>query len=170
MLLSLVSGCKTGNRLSHDYVLWYDTPAAEWTEALPVGNGRLGGMIFGDPEIERLQVNEESLWGGVNVPNNNPGALTNLPKIRELILEGKIPEAYDLSEKYLAGIPTKTWSYQTLGDMFFRFADTTAVTDYRRELDLETGIARISFRRNGKKISYEVYVPAGEELIVIRMH
>jgi len=170
MLLSLVSGCKTGNRLSHDYVLWYDTPAAEWTEALPVGNGRLGGMIFGDPEIERLQVNEESLWGGVNVPNNNPGALTNLPKIRELILEGKIPEAYDLSEKYLAGIPTKTWSYQTLGDMFFRFADTTAVTDYRRELDLETGIASISFRRNGKKISYEVYVPAGEDLIVISMH
>jgi len=169
LLLMVVSGCKTGNRFSPEYVLWYDKPAAEWTEALPVGNGRLGGMLFGDPGSERLQVNEESLWGGVNVPNNNQGALANLPKIRELILEGKIPEAYELSEKYLAGIPGKTWSYQTLGDIFFRFADTTAVTDYRRELDLATGIASVSFKRNGDRIYYEVYVPAGEDLMVITM-
>ena len=169
LLLMVVSGCKTGNRFSPEYVLWYDKPAAEWTEALPVGNGRLGGMLFGDPGSERLQVNEESLWGGVNVPNNNRGALANLPKIRELILEGKIPEAYELSEKYLAGIPGKTWSYQTLGDIFFRFADTTAVTDYRRELDLATGIASVSFKRNGDRIYYEVYVPAGEDLMVITM-
>src|SRR5690606_174818 len=89
--------------------------------------------------------------------------------IRRLILDGKIPEAYELSEKYLSGIPGKTWSYQTVGDIFFRFADTSAVTDYRRELDLETGIARVSFERNGKKIEYEVYVPAGEDLMVITM-
>ena len=169
LLLMVVSGCKTGNRFSPEYVLWYDKPAAEWTEALPVGNGRLGGMLFGDPGSERLQVNEESLWGGVNVPNNNRGALANLPKIRELILKGKIPEAYELSEKYLAGIPGKTWSYQTLGDIFFRFVDTTAVTDYRRELDLATGIASVSFKRNGDRIYYEVYVPAGEDLMVITM-
>ncbi len=169
LLLILVSGCKTGNRSSHDYRLWYDSPAAEWTEALPIGNGRLGGMLYGDPTVERLQVNEESLWGGVNVPNNNPGALANLPEIRKMILDGKIPEAYELSERYLAGMPCKTWSYQTVGDIFFRFADTTAVTNYRRELDMETGMASVSFRRNGKKIFYEVYVPAGEDLMVISM-
>lgn len=169
LLLILVSGCKTGNRSSHDYRLWYDSPAAEWTEALPIGNGRLGGMLYGDPTVERLQVNEESLWGGVNVPNNNPGALANLPEIRKMILDGKIPEAYELSERYLAGMPGKTWSYQTVGDIFFRFADTTAVTNYRRELDMETGMASVSFRRNGKKIFYEVYVPAGEDLMVISM-
>ncbi|HOO65530.1 MAG: glycoside hydrolase family 95 protein [Bacteroidales bacterium] len=165
----LLSGCKINPGPTGRYVLWYDRPAGEWTEALPVGNGRLGGMLFGDPSVERLQVNEESLWGGVNVPNNNPDALQNLPKIRELILDGKIPEAYELSEKYLAGIPGKTWSYQTVGDIFFRFADTSAATDYRRELDLATGIARVSFKRNGKKVQYEVYVPAGEDLMVISM-
>ncbi len=165
----LFSGCNSGPWSSDAYVLWYDRPAEEWTEALPVGNGRLGGMLFGDPSAEHLQVNEESLWGGMNVPNNNPDALANLPAIRELILDGKIPEAYELSEKYLAGMPGKTWSYQSVGDIFFRYADTTAVTDYRRELDLATGIASVSFKRAGNRIQYEVYVPAGEDLIVVKM-
>ncbi len=169
LLAVVMTGCGTGNSHSGDHKLWYDRPAAEWTEALPVGNGRLGGMLFGDPSVERIQVNEESLWGGVNVPNNNPDALENLPRIRELILNGKIPEAYELSEKYLAGTPGKTWSYQTVGDILFRFADTAAVADYRRELDLAKGIAGVSFRRNGKKIYYEVYVPAAEDLMVITM-
>lgn len=172
LLVSLVTatGCDMLKKSPGDNILWYDRPAGEWTEALPVGNGRLGGMLFGDPVVEHLQVNEESLWGGVNVPNNNPDALQNLPKIRELILDGKIPEAYELSEKYLAGIPGKTWSYQTAGDIFFRFTDTSAVTGFRRELDLATGIAGVRFERNGKKIEYEVYVPAGEDLMVITMH
>ena len=91
--LILISGCNTGPRSKRDHVLWYNTPAAEWTEALPVGNGRLGGMLYGDPLVEHLQVNEESLWGGVNVPYNNPGALENLPRIRKLIHESNIPEA-----------------------------------------------------------------------------
>ncbi|NLE36371.1 MAG: glycoside hydrolase family 95 protein [Bacteroidales bacterium] len=169
VLAVMLTGCGTGTGHTGDYKLLYERPAAEWTEALPVGNGRLGGMLYGDPSAEHLQVNEESLWGGVNVPNNNPNALENLPRIRELILEGKIPEAYELSEKYLSGIPGKTWSYQTVGDIFFRFADTAAITDYRRELDLATGIAGVSFKRNGKKIKYEVYVPAGEDLMVITM-
>ena len=169
--LILISGCNTGPRSKRDHVLWYNTPAAEWTEALPVGNGRLGGMLYGDPLVEHLQVNEESLWGGVKVPNNNPGALENLPRIRKLILESNIPEAYELAEKHLAGIPGKTWSYQTVGDIYFRFADTAAtVTDYRRELDLSTGIATVSFKKNGKKVEYEVFVPAREDIIVITMN
>ncbi len=163
-------GCGERHRPNRAYVLWYDRPAAEWTEALPVGNGRLGGMLFGNPVEERLQVNEESLWGGTNVPNNNPGALENLPHIRKLILEGKIPEAYELAEKYLAGAPGKTRSYQTLGDIYFRFDDTTTtVTDYRRELDLETGIARVSFRKGGGKVEYEVYSSAPDDIMVITL-
>ncbi len=169
LFLLFMTGCNIGSNPSDRYVLWYDSPAAEWTEALPVGNGRLGGILFGDPAAEHLQVNEESLWGGMNVPNNNPAALKNLPRIRELILDGKIPEAYALSEKSLSGMPGKTWSYQTAGDIFFRFADTASVTDYRRELDLATGIVRVSFKRNRKKVEYKVYVPAGEDLMVIEM-
>jgi alpha-L-fucosidase 2 len=168
--LFLITACNTLNRSSAGNILWYDEPAKEWTEALPVGNGRLGGMIFGDPMTERVQVNEESLWGGVNVPNNNPGALSNLPAIRELILDGKIPAAYELSEKYLAGIPGKTWSYQILGDIFFRFTDTTGqVSDYRRQLDLESGIASVSFSRDGHKIEYEVFASAREDIMIISM-
>ena len=81
LLLSLLTatGCDMPDKSPGDNLLWYDKPAAEWTEALPVGNGRLGGMLYGDPSVEHLQVNEESLWGGVKVPNNNPGALENFP-------------------------------------------------------------------------------------------
>ena len=166
----LFSGCTLFDEPDREYVMWYNKPAAEWTEALPVGNGRLGGMLFGNPAVERLQVNEESLWGGINVPNNNPGALANLPLIRKLILEGKIPEAYELAEKHLSGIPGKTRSYQTLGDIYFHFTDTTGtITDYRRELDLETGIARVSFERNGGKVEYEVYSSVPDDIMVISM-
>ncbi len=170
LTLLLLSGCGSGTKQHGKYVLWYDTPAREWTEALPVGNGRLGGMLFGNPAVERLQVNEESLWAGMNIPNNNPGALAHMPEIRKLILDGRIPEAFNLSEKYVAGIPIKLRSYQTLGDIYFQFADTTGkITDYRRELDLETGIAKVSFKRNGNKIEYEVYSSVPDNVMVISM-
>ena len=101
------------------YILWYDRPAMEWTDALPVGNGRIGGMLFGNPVIERLQVNEESLWGGSKIANDNPEALEHLPEIRRLILDGNIPKAFELADKYIAGIPGKLRSYQVLGRYLF---------------------------------------------------
>ncbi len=170
LLLGAAAGCIGREEQPGRHQLWYDHPAETWNEALPLGNGRLGAMLFGNPSVEHLQLNEESLWGGVNVPNNNPTALENLPRIRKLILDGRVPEAYELAERHLAGIPGKTWSYQTLGDIFFRFADTSAaVTDYRRQLDLATGIASVTFARGGNRISYEVFIPAAEDLIVITM-
>lgn len=170
LLLPALAGCKSGFKPHREYVIWYDSPAKEWTEALPVGNGRLGGMLFGDPVSERLQVNEESLWGGIKVPNNNPKALVHLPEIRKLILNDRIPEAFDLADKYLSGKPGKLRSYQTLGDFLFRFADTTGVvTDYRRELDLETGIASVNFKRHGRKTEYEVFCSAPDDVMIISM-
>ncbi len=170
LMLLVIEGCGSSERQPRGQLLWYDKPAKEWTEALPVGNGRLGGMIFGNPATERLQVNEESLWGGMSIANNNPGALANLHRIRKLILDGEIPEAYDLAEKNLAGIPGKTRSYQTLGDIFFEFKDTTGrLTNYRRELDLQTGIASVSFERDHKKVSYQIFVSSPDDLMVISM-
>jgi alpha-L-fucosidase 2 len=170
LLLPALAGCKPGFRPQREYVMWYDAPAKEWTDALPVGNGRLGGMLFGNPVTERLQVNEESLWGGIKIPNNNPEALSHLPEIRKLILDDRIPEAFEMAEKYLSGKPGKLRSYQTLGDILFQFADTAGiVTDYRRELDLETGIASVSFRRNGRKIEYEVFSSAPDDVMIISM-
>ncbi len=166
----IVVACNKTETNTSKHILWYGSPAVEWTDALPVGNGRLGGMIFGSPSVERIQLNEESLWGGSKVPNNNPGALEHLTEIRQLILDGKIPKAFELSEKYIAGIPGKLRSYQVLGDLYFHFTDTIGdFSDYRRELNLETGIAQVSFTRNGKKIEYEVFSSAPDNVIVVRM-
>ena len=133
-------------------ILWYQQPANQWEEALPIGNGRLGGMVFGNPLRERLQLNEESLWGGSKIPNNNPEALKHLCEIRRLILNDSIPKAFELSEKYIAGIPGKLRSYQTLGDLYFNFTDTVGkITSYRRELKLETGIAHVQLCTKWKK-------------------
>jgi alpha-L-fucosidase 2 len=168
--LLLLSGCGSGHKQHRESIMWYDTPAREWTEALPVGNGRLGGMLFGNPAVEKIQVNEESLWGGMNIPNNNPGALSHMPEIRRLILDDRIPEAFDLSEKYVAGIPGKIRSYQTLGEIYLQFADTAGkITGYRRELNLRTGIAKVSFKRDGNKIEYEVYSSAPDNVMIIAM-
>jgi alpha-L-fucosidase 2 len=172
LTFSLKSPASDGSRFDSSgiVVLWYSKPAAEWTEALPVGNGRLGGMVFGNPSTERLQLNEESLWGGSKIPNNNPGALSHLSEIRRLIIDGNILKAFDLSEKYIAGIPGKLRSYQVLGDLYFQFADTIgALAEYRRELNLETGIARVSYTRNKKKIEYELFSSAPDNVMVIWM-
>ena len=151
-------------------VLWYKQPATEWVEALPIGNGRLGGMVFGNTSIERLQLNEESLWGGSKIANNNPNALKHLPEIRQLILDDSIPKAFELSEKYISGIPGKIRSYQTFGDLYFNFTDTLGtIKNYRRELNLETGIAKVSYTRNGKSIEYEIFSSSPDNVMVLRM-
>ncbi len=169
-LLIAATGCMSRHRPAESHLLWYDRPAETWNEALPLGNGRLGVMVYGNPSVEQLQLNEESLWGGARVPDNNPTALENLAHIRKLVLDGRVPEAYELAERHLAGIPGKTWSYQTLGEIFFRFADSSvAITDYRRQLDMAAGIASVSYVRGGNRISYEIFAPAAEDLIVITM-
>ena len=156
--------------LKSQNILWYKQPAVEWVEALPVGNGRLGGMIFGNPKVEQIQLNEESLWGGSKIANNNPEAFSHLAEIRQLILDGKIPEAFELADKYISGIPGKLRSYQVLCNLFFGFKDSSSeITNYRRELNLETGIARVSYTRNRKKIEYEIFSSAPDNVIVIMM-
>lgn len=168
LILLFASIYPQGNKTP--YVIWFDKPAKDWNEALPVGNGRLGAMVFGSTSVERIQLNEESLWGGSKISNDNPQALKYLPEIREKILDGKIPEAYELSEKYIAGIPGKIRAYQVLADLYFQFDDTTGiVSNYRRELDLATGIDRISYKRDNNQIQYEVFASAPDNVIVIRM-
>jgi alpha-L-fucosidase 2 len=162
--------CTPDEKENKSHILWYDHPASAWTDALPAGNGRIGGMLFGDPITERLQVNEESLWGGSKISNDNPGALSHLTEIRRLILDGKIPQAYELSEKYIAGIPGKLRSYQVLGDIYFQFADTlTEVKDYRRELNLSTGIQKIRYNRGDISVEEELFVSAVDDVLVLRM-
>ncbi|MCM1146096.1 MAG: glycoside hydrolase family 95 protein, partial [Lachnoclostridium sp.] len=101
--------------------LWDDKPAVEWEEAFPIGNGKIGAMIFGAPASEHLQLNEESIWYGGPVDRLNPDMKENLPKIRELIFDGKIAEAEKLMWLTMSGCPNSQHPYQTLGDMTIDF-------------------------------------------------
>jgi alpha-L-fucosidase 2 len=163
----IVLSCSSERDKKHPIRLWYNQPASEWTEALPVGNGRLGAMVYGKTDREQIQLNEESLWAGSKINNNNPGALIHLDEIRHLLLIGQVTKALDLSNKYFLGTPPRIRSYQTLGDLFINFGDQSEVKNYRRELDLKTGIARTEYDQGGIKYTREVFSSAPDNLIVI---
>ncbi len=168
LLFALFLGACQPDKDSSDLKLWYQQPAQNWNEALPVGNGRLGAMIFGETDTERIQLNEESLWAGCPINNNNPEALANLPKVRELILDDNIREAVTLATRTMMGTPPEVRSYETAGDIFLDFGERE-VTNYRRELDLETGIAKITYVSNGVKYSEEILASAPADIIAIRL-
>ncbi|NQT76725.1 MAG: glycoside hydrolase family 95 protein [Bacteroidetes bacterium] len=151
------------------YKLWYQQPAKIWDEALPVGNGRLGAMVFGGVYKERIQVNEESLWAGERFNTNNPNALRDLPQIRNLIFEEKIQEAYELGNKSLLGTPPRFRSYQTLGDIYLSFDSIASFTDYQRELLLNPGISRTVFTIDGITYTREIFVSAPDNIILIHI-
>src|SRR4030095_13267399 len=132
----------------NSFELWYRNPASEWTEALPVGNGRLAAMVFGKTDMERIQLNEESIWAGCNVYDINPGTKSHLREIQQLLLNEKNDEAYELTKKYMLGVPPQIRSYQTLGDLFIDWGNNKA-DNYRRLLDLQTAICSMQFTSNG---------------------
>lgn len=154
----------------HPLKLWYLQPAGEWTDALPVGNGRLGAMIYGLVGKEIIQLNEGSLWAGSKINNNNPEALEHLPEIRQLLLDGNITRALELSNRYLLGTPPRIRSYQTLGDLILDFGpEDKEITDYHRELNLRTGIVRTTYVDEGIRFTREVFASAPDNIIVIRV-
>jgi alpha-L-fucosidase 2 len=155
-------------------VLHFAQPAAEWPDALPVGNGRLGAMVFGQPAVDRVQLNEESIWDGEVRDRNNPKAGEAVPKIRELLFAGKIAEAEALATSDMLSVPRRMPCYQTLGDLRLDFAamGLTAeakVENYRLELNLDTAIATTSFTRQGTAYRREVFSSAPDQVIVVRM-
>ncbi len=156
-------------RNKNNYVLWYNQPAQEWTDALPIGNGRLGAMVFGGVEQERIQLNEESLWEGSFQDTNNPKALDALPIVQQLLFEDKNDEATKLAGETMLGVPHRIKSYQSLGDIFIDFANHSKITEYNRELDLVTGIAKTTYQVGNDKINREVFATAVDDIIIIRI-
>ncbi len=148
--------------------LWYDKPAQEWTEALPVGNGRLGAMVFGKVETERLQLNEDTLWAGHPLERDRIGAYKYLPEARQLIFDGKYVEAQNLIQQQFMG-ERLVRSYQTLGDLQLRFAGGDNVTDYRRKLDLDTAIASVEYRLGDATFTREVFSSPVDQCIAVRL-
>jgi len=124
-------GSDNGNSLK----LWYNQPAGVWEEALPVGNGRLGAMVFGNPLTERIQINEESIWAGSRINNNNQASQANLKKLQNAIFESRYKEAAEIAEKCLLGTPPRIRSYQPLGDLLINYSWDGKPESYRRELD-----------------------------------
>ena len=125
----------------------FDHPADNWNEALPIGNGRMGGMIFGTPYTERIQLNEDSVWYGAPKDRINPDALDNLPKIRSLIFEGRIKEAQELCALALSGLPENESHYEPLGNLFIEFGGSEyTYEDYHRMLDIDNAVVTTSFR------------------------
>jgi alpha-L-fucosidase 2 len=146
--------------------LWYGAPATNWLDALPVGNGRLGAMVFGRPEDERIQLNENTLWDGYARDTTNPEALKYLPEVRRLLFAGKNAEATALVERLL-GRPTRIKPYQSLGDLFLQFDVPQEIAGYRRELDLERATIRVRYTAGDITFQREIFASAPDGAIVI---
>ena len=155
--------------LSSEPLLWYSNPAAEWVQALPVGNGRLGGMVFGVTGNERIQLNEDTLWAGAPQERDIAGAFRHLPEIRNMLFDGKYVEAERMIEETIMGERIFPKGYQTLGDLWIDSAHSPSPASYRRELDLETGIARTDWTEGGVRYSREVFSSAPHDVLVVRI-
>ena len=155
---------------SNNLELWYKKPAQTWTEALPVGNGRLGGMIHGDFRHENIQLNEESVWAGTKMNNNNPGAKDHLGEIQQAIFQNDYKKALELSNKYLVGTPPNVRSYQPLGNLFINYDWKGEPTTYKRSLNLQTGVATTEYTIDGNAVVQEIFVSAPQDIMVISIH
>lgn len=149
--------------------LWYKQPASQWVEALPVGNGRLGAMVFGGIECERLQINEDTLWAGGPYNPVNPEALAALPEIRKLLSEGRYADAQKMVQEKCMGLPMKQMPYQTVGDIFITSAGGDLVSNYRRELHLDTATATTRFNIGNATLTRETFSSPVDQVIVTRI-
>jgi alpha-L-fucosidase 2 len=151
--------------------IWFTKPAETWNDALPVGNGRLGAMVFGGIEKERLQLNEESVWTGKPRWDANPDAMKNLPLVRKLLFDGKYNEAEKLAQSGILGSIRRdnASSYQTLGDITLDFGSLWGVSNYCRELDIEEAIARVSYSANQINFLREIFSTAPGQALILRL-
>jgi len=152
-----------------DWVLWYQRPADAWTEALPIGNGRLGAMVFGGTAHERIQFNEDTLWAGKPRDYVHQGAAEYLPVLRRLLGEGKQREAEQLAMEHFMSVPLRQFPYQPFGDLLLEFPGHEKPEDYRRELDLDAGVTRVRYRIGDTTFTREVFASAPDQVIVVRI-
>ncbi len=150
-------------------LLWYTEPAKKWEDALPVGNGRLGAMVFGKNGEERIQLNEETYWTGGPYSTVVKDGYKKLPEIQKLVFEEKYLAAHNLFGRYLMGYPVEQQKYQSLGNLHLFFKNQDSVSNYKRWLNLETGITSVSYTSNGIVYQRDVFVSAPDQVIVVRL-
>nr|WP_149195268.1 glycoside hydrolase family 95 protein [Luteimonas suaedae] len=152
-----------------ELALWYDRPATQWVEALPLGNGRLGAMMWGGGKYERLQLNEDTLYAGGPYDPTSPEALAALPEVRRLIFAGRYAEAEALADATMMARPIKQMPYQTLGDLALDFFEVSDVNGYRRTLDLDSALASATFESRGVQHLREAFVSPVDQCIAVRL-
>ncbi len=150
--------------------LWYRRPAAGWAAALPLGNGRLGAMVYGRTDEEHILLNEDTYWSGGPYSQTMPGGREALPEIRRLIFDGELVRAHRLFGRHLMGYPVEQQKYQALGDLILQFpAGDAPPQDYRRELDLARAVALTSYTQDGVRYRREAFVSPVDQVIVVRL-
>lgn len=169
--LSLFScnGSKTDKELNPALMLWYDKPAAKWTEALPIGNGRLGAMVYGGIEKEVIQFNEETLWTGQPNDYVHDEAYEVLGELRQLLWEGKQKEAHKLGNERFMSQPFGQFSYQPFGNVLLDFPNLQNVNNYKRQLNLEDAITSIVYETEGVEFKREVFASEPDQAIIIHL-
>jgi alpha-L-fucosidase 2 len=154
---------------SESLSLWYRQPAVKWEEALPVGNGRIGAMVFGGVNSERLQLNEDTLWAGGPYDPVNPEARHALPEVRQLVLDGKYREAARLISAKVMSKPLSQMPYETAGDLTLTFPDSNSVEEYRRDLNLDSAVATVEYSSQGAHYSRQVFASPADQVIVVHL-
>ena len=164
-----MSFCSAEQAPKTNLKLWYDAPAADWNEALPIGNGRLGAMVYGIPNQEHIQLNEETLWSGGPHRNDNPDAKAILGKIRKLLFIGKYKEAHKLANAKIISQTSAGMNYETVGNLRLNFEGHENYSDYSRELDIENAIAKTSYVVDGVTYTREIFTSFTDQVLVIKL-
>lgn len=165
LFILVLMGCsKSDDTLQKDR-LWYENPAEDWFEALPLGNGRIGAMVFGGVELDQLQLNEESLWAGCPEDPYPENVREHYKQFRELNLQGKFIEANQYGMEHLAVSPTAFRSYEPFGGLFLEY-NHKEYSNYQRQLDLETGIHSMTYEVDGKKFRRETFISSKYDVLV----
>jgi len=152
-----------------EYKLWYDRPAQVWTEALPLGNGRLGAMVYGNPAVEQIQLNEETIWAGSPNNNANPNGLEYIPKVRDLVFQGKYLEAQTLATEKVMSQTNSGMPYQTFGDLRISFPGHVRYENYYRELSLDSARAVVTYRVDGVNYRRETITSFSDQVVTVRI-
>ena len=152
-----------------DMVLWYRQPGEKWLEAMPMGNGLMGAMVFGGMQKERIALNESSFWSGRPHDYDDPEAIKYFPQIRDLVFAGRFQEAEKIADERFFGVPEAQQAYQPLGDLLLSFDGVEKSDDYRRELNMETGVATIRYCAGDAAFTREVFVSYPDRVMVVRV-
>jgi alpha-L-fucosidase 2 len=174
IFLTVQASCESNKQSSlvnskRDMVLWYKQPGVQWLEGLPIGNGYMGAMIFGRIQNERIALNESTFWSGRPNDYTNPDGYKYFSLIRDLVFAGKYKEAEKMADEHFFGIPVNQQAFQPLGDLLLNFKNTENVKDYYRELDMETGIAKVTCSDGDAEFTREIFMSYPDHIMVVRL-